>query len=96
METGAVGVFTEMVHGDIIGSADGMKLDSLGNLYVSGGKEGVWVISPEADVLGFISTGEQAINLAWGDDDWHALYIVSRTSLYRVRMKVPGQQLNPQ
>ncbi len=95
METGALGVFSELVHGDIRGGADGLKLDSRGNLYVSGGKDGIWVLSPEGDVLGFINVGEQAINMAWGDEDWQTLYIAARTALYRVRMKVAGQQLNP-
>lgn len=95
METGALGVFSDLVHGDIRGGADGMKLDSRGNLYVSGGRAGMWVISPQSEVLGFINVGEPAVNLAWGDDDWQTLYVTARTSLYRIRMKVAGQQLNP-
>lgn len=95
LETGEVGKFMDVVHGDTVGGADGMKLDSLGNLYISGGKEGIWVVAPDARVLGFINVGEQAINLAWGDDDWKTLYVVARTALYRVRMRVSGQPLNP-
>lgn len=95
MKTGAVSLFTDLVHGDVTGGADGLKLDSRGNLYVSGGKEGIWVISPQAEVLGFINVGEGAINMAWGDADWQTFYITARTALYRIRMKVSGQQLNP-
>ena len=95
METGAISVFSDLIHGDIKGGADGMKLDSRGNLYVSGGEEGIWVISPEGEALGFINMGEPAINMAWGDEDWQTLYVCTRPSLYRIRMKVAGQQLNP-
>ena len=95
LETGAVSLFSDIARGEYKGGADGMKLDSRGNLYVSGSKEGIWVISPEAEVLGFIDVGEPAINMAWGDDDWQTLYIAARTALYRIRMKVAGQELNP-
>lgn len=95
LETGAVSLFSDLKHGDLHGHADGMKLDVRGNLYVSGGPEGVWVLDPEGQPLGLIEVGEQAINLAWGGDDWRTLYIVGRNALYRVGMKVEGQPLNP-
>ena len=28
--------------------------------------------------------------MAWGDDDGRTLYLAARTSVYRVRLKVPG------
>lgn len=93
--TGKMTKFFEVKHGDVSGSADGLKLDAVGNLYISGGDEGVWVVTPQAEVLGFISTGEQAINIAWGGADWKTLFICTRNNLYRVQMKVAGQQLNP-
>ena len=95
LETGAVSLFSGIAHENYKGGADGMKLDSRGNLYVSGSREGIWVISPQAEVLGFIDMGEPAINMAWGDDDWQTLYVTARTALYRIRMKVAGQELNP-
>lgn len=82
---------------------DGMKMDSLGNLYIAPNRsEGVWVFDPEGVLLGFIGVGEEEsafgegglggpANLAWGDDDWQTLYITAVTSVYRVRLKVPGQ-----
>jgi len=84
---------------------DGMKMDSLGNLYVAPNRsEGVWVFDPEGVLLGFIGVGEEEsaygegglggpANLAWGDDDWQTLYITAVTSVYRVRLKVPGQSV---
>jgi gluconolactonase len=37
-----------------------------------------------------IAVPEQPANLAWGDGDWRTLYITARTSLYRLRLNVPG------
>jgi gluconolactonase len=71
------------------GSPDGMKVDSAGNLYVSGAT-GVWVFTPAGEHLGVIVTPERPANCAWGDSDLQTLYITARTSLYRVRTNVPG------
>jgi gluconolactonase len=71
------------------GSPDGMKIDQAGNLYVAGAT-GVWVFQPDGTHLGVIVTPERPSNCAWGDDDGCSLYITARTSLYRVRVSVPG------
>jgi gluconolactonase len=71
------------------GSPDGMKVDSEGNLYVTGAT-GVWVFEPDGTHLGVIVTPERPANCAWGGADRCNLYITARTSLYRVRVKVPG------
>jgi len=69
-----------------------MKMDVLGNLYVTANTEnGIWVYSPEDKHLGFVETPEAPENCAWGDDNWQTLYVTARTSVYRVRMKVAGQ-----
>jgi gluconolactonase len=73
-----------------------MKLDAHGNLYVAAGTdEGIWVYSDEAELLGFIPIPERPANCAWGDADWQTLYVTAQTSVYRVRLKVRGQKLNP-
>jgi sugar lactone lactonase YvrE len=85
-------VCAQLIHGDVLGRADGMKLDVEGNLYVAGNTpEGIWVFNPGGKLIGFISVGELAANLAWGGDDWRTLYITARTSVYAVPMKIPGQ-----
>ena len=71
------------------GSPDGMKLDVEGHLYVTGAT-GVWVFEPDGTLLGVIVTPERPANCAWGDEDRQTLYITARTSLYRIRTKVPG------
>ncbi len=85
-------IFCEVQHAETRGRPDGMKLDSQGNVYVAANtSEGVWVFSPAGSLLGFIDIGESPANLAWGDDDWRTMYITAQTSVYRLRMKVPGQ-----
>jgi gluconolactonase len=71
------------------GSPDGMKVDTEGNLYVTGAT-GVWVFEPDGTRLGVIVPPERPANCAWGDEDRKTLYITAQTSLYRVRVKVPG------
>jgi gluconolactonase len=72
------------------GIPDGMKVDSKGNVYATG-PEGVWVFSPSGKHLGAIHPGETAANCAWGDDG-KTLYITASTSVYRIRVKIPGEK----
>ena len=73
------------------GNPDGMKVDSLGNVYGSG-PGGVWVFSPDGKHLGTIKPPETPANCAWGDDG-KSLYITARTGLYRIKLAVAGQKL---
>ena len=68
---------------------DGLKVDQRGNVYAAG-PGGLWIISPAGKHLGTIKAPEQPANMAWGDDDGRTLYLAARTSVYRVRLKVPG------
>jgi len=81
-------LFADMDHPQP-GSPDGMKVDAEGNVYVTGAT-GVWVFAPDGRHLGVIVPPERPANCAWGDDDLKSLYITAQTSLYRVRVKVPG------
>jgi len=71
------------------GNPDGMKVDIEGNLYVSAAG-GIWVYSAQGEGLGIIKTAEIPANCAWGDADWRSLFITARTSVYCVRLTVPG------
>ena len=71
------------------GAPDGMKIDSAGNVYCTG-PGGIHVFTPEAACLGVILVPERTANFAWGDDDARSLYITASTSVYRIRVQVPG------
>jgi gluconolactonase len=71
------------------GITDGLRVDSKGNLYETG-PGGVWVISPEGKHLGTIRAPEQSTNVGFGDADKKTLYIAARTSIYKIRVNVPG------
>jgi len=75
--------------GDGIGVADGMKIDQAGNLFCCG-PGGVHIFDQDGVNLGIIKLPEQAANFNWGDDDLLGLYICASTSLYRIRMNIPG------
>lgn len=68
---------------------DGMKVDTLGNVYAAG-PDGVLVISPEGKHLGTILIPEIVANCAWGNADAKTLYVTARTGLYRIRLNVAG------
>ena len=69
------------------GIPDGMKVDELGNIWVTG-PQGVWVISPDGEHLGTIEVPESVGNHTWGGPDWHTLFIPSSSSVYTIRTKV--------
>ncbi|MBN9219864.1 MAG: SMP-30/gluconolactonase/LRE family protein [Mesorhizobium sp.] len=86
---GAVWAVTE---GDEPGAPDGMKIDSRGNLYCTG-PGGIHVFDASGELLGVIATPENCANFTFGDDDLRGLYIAASTSLYRLRVRVPGLRL---
>jgi gluconolactonase len=71
------------------GGPDGIRVDKNGNIY-GAGPGGVWIISPEGKHLGTIKVPEVVSNVAWGDADGKTLYITASTSLYRIKLMVPG------
>jgi gluconolactonase len=75
-----------------VGAPDGMKVDEEGNIY-SAAPGGVWIISPEGKHLGTIVMPERTANVGWGPPDRKTLYIVASTTVYRVRLNIPGAPL---
>ena len=69
--------------------ADGMKVDSEGNVYCAC-RGGVMVFGGTGKHLGTFATSDQPTNCAFGGADWKTLFITARPSLYRVRLAVPG------
>jgi len=81
-------IFYEM-NIDKHGAPDGMKVDVDGRIYCTG-PGGIWVFDSEGVHLGTIVTPEIPANCAWGDEDWQSLYITARTSIYKIRVNIPG------
>ena len=73
-------IFGEEPGGKGDGVPDGIKVDTKGNLFVTGPK-GIWVWSPDGKHLGTISMPEQPANLTWSDADHRTLYITATTSV---------------
>ena len=85
-------------------SADGMSIDTQGNLYASAGlnqlrgtsetldtKAGVHVISPEGKLVKFIPIPEDTItNNAFGGPDMKTLFVTAGKTLYRIRTDIAG------
>jgi gluconolactonase len=91
--TGAVvrrRIFADMSSDEIDGVPDGMKVDVEGRVYCTG-PGGTWVFAPDGTRLGVIRTPEVPANLAFGGSDLRTLFLTARTSVYTLRVKVPGQ-----
>jgi gluconolactonase len=82
-------VFFDMTGAPGEDALDGIKVDQQGNLYVSG-PGGLWVLSPAGKHLGTIIAPRHVHNMAWGDADAKTLYLCARSTLYRMRLGVPG------
>jgi len=87
-------VATREVFADLTADAgddaiDGVKVDTAGNVYVSG-PGGLWIFASDGTRLGKISGPEHPHNMAWGDADHRTLYLTAQNGLYRLRLNIPG------
>src|SRR3954463_4187575 len=82
-------IFGEEPGGKGDGVPDGIKVDTKGNLFVTGPK-GIWVWSPEGIHLGTIAMPEQPANLTWGGADLSTLYITATKSVYKLQTSTHG------
>jgi gluconolactonase len=84
-----------------VGIGDGMRSDSQGNIYSTGGAGPglVRVTAPSGKLLGTINLpvlGAEpkkqicATNVAFGDGDGRTLYIAACDAVYKIRLRVPG------
>ena len=67
------------------GLPDGLKVDPKGNIFATG-PGGVWIFSPEGEVLGKIKTGQATSNCAFGNNGRY-LYMTADDYLMRVPLK---------
>lgn len=69
--------------------SDGMTIDSMGNLYLTG--KGVTVFDKNGKKLGNIPVPENwTANVCFGDRNMKSLFISASKGLYRIRLKVKG------
>lgn len=83
-------IFADMNEGREPGVPDGMKVDALGRVYCTG-PGGIWVFTSYGKHIGTIRFPEQAVNFAFGGADLRTLFCCAHTSVYTLRVKVPGQ-----
>jgi len=81
-------VFYEMAPG----KADGMRLDTDGNLWSSAG-DGVHCIAPGGNLLGKILVPEVVSNICFGGRGKHRLFMTATTGLYAVSLNREGAVL---
>jgi gluconolactonase len=70
------------------GTADGLKVDTRGNLFAVG-PGGVYVFAPDATLLGWLDFGGNVGNVAWGEDG-STLFVAANAAVYRVRLTTAG------
>ncbi|MBV8996947.1 MAG: SMP-30/gluconolactonase/LRE family protein [Pseudonocardiales bacterium] len=73
------------------GGGDGMTVDKAGNVYVAT-DGGIQVYRPSGALWGTIPVPETPSDCTFGGADRKTLYITAKTSLYRVRLNIPGLQ----
>ena len=77
------------------GAPDGLKVDTLGTVYV-GGAGGLYILDPRGRKLGrIVHSLNFTTNVAFGGDDWKSLYFTTRSTLNVVNIEVPGTPVPP-
>jgi len=82
-------IFADMSADGTNGVPDGMKVDEAGRVFCTG-TGGVWVFEPDATRIGIIETPEVCANITFGGPDLRTLLLTATSSVYTVRVKVPG------
>jgi gluconolactonase len=82
-------IFADMSADGKNGVPDGMKVDEAGRVYCTG-TGGVWVFDRDGTRIGIIETPEVCANVAFGGPDLRTLLLTASTSIYTLRVKVPG------
>jgi gluconolactonase len=94
LPNGMAAMETSRVFADLGGAEpgvpDGIKVDTVGNVY-SGGAGGLYILDSKGKKLGRIVHGQPATtNIAFGGADWKTLYFTTRSTLFSVNVKIAG------
>ena len=84
-----IGVFATMDTAYGPGAPDGMKVDTAGNVYVTG-PGGIWALAPDGSPLVLLQCPEFVGNLCFGGDDGRTLFLTASTSVYALNVHIPG------
>jgi gluconolactonase len=87
-------IFADMSSDEKVGVPDGMKVDVEGRVYCTG-PGGTWVFAPDGTQIGIIKTPEVPANLCFGGPDMKTVFFTAHTSVYTMRVKVPGLPGHP-
>lgn len=79
----------EVFHAIEPGCADGMRVDTDGNLWSSAG-DGVHCIAPDGRLLGKILVPQTVSNLCFGGRGRHQVFITATTSVYMISLNRTG------
>ena len=82
-------IFANMSSEETDGVPDGMKVDVQGRVYCTG-PGGTWVFDADGSPRGIIRTPEIPANVSFGGPDLRTLFFTARTSVYGLRLAVPG------
>ena len=82
---------SRIFHAITPGCADGIRVDTEGNLWSSAG-DGVHCLSPQGDVMGKILVPEIVSNICFGGRAKQQLFITATTSLYAISLNRAGAQ----
>lgn len=75
---------------------DGMWLDVEGNIYGAAGQgktTGLFVVSPEGELLLHKPMPEFSTNVTFGGEDMRDLFLTATTSVYKMRTRIPGMRI---
>lgn len=84
-----IGVFARLDETQGDGVADGMKVDTEGNVYVTG-PGGIWVLSSSGDPLAILRFPEPVGNFCFGGADGRTLFAAATTSIYSMPVAISG------
>ena len=74
--------------------SDGMTLDELGNMYLTGGN-GVTIFNPQGEKIGVVAIPEPwTANVCFGGNKKNVLFITASKAIYTMQMKVKGSTKN--